>query len=247
MTTKIQPLLTWRTAIANSSLAPTSRHVALTLSLWMNEMGDSAFPGPAKLRDASGLSIRTVKEHLGSLVELGWLTITEKGGIKGEKRRANVYAATVPKTRATTAPVRQKTRAAKSPVQDTTTTRADERVPPVQEVHPNSAIELSKELSIPEKPSALEKPSGKTSAHLLTERHWRDTKPAPVLKGGFVALRNIVSKLEEAGYDDDAILKGLRETRSYTLDAIQFSLRPQAGKKSNHAKTLDNLRGMVTA
>lgn len=240
--TKIQPLLTWRGAILKSDLEPTTRHVALTLSTYMGDVGESAHPGPTRLAKDTGLSLRTVKHHLGVLVDRKWLVITEHGGLKGEKRKANCYAANVPKTRAANTPVQQKTRARNSPVQETAPTRADDDTSPVQELHPNSSIELSKELSTTETPAA----KGKTHAHLLTERHWNETKPKPVLKGGFVALRAIVQKLEDAGHEDEAILRGLRETRAYTLDAIQFSLREAPKKKNGHAHTVDNLRALVS-
>lgn len=94
--TKIKALLNWRAAIASSDLPPTRRHVALTLSLWMNERGASAFPGATRLANDTGLNVSTVREHLNDLVRGGWLTLVEKGGVKGARRRANHYAAMIP-------------------------------------------------------------------------------------------------------------------------------------------------------
>ena len=96
MSDTVQPLFTWRSAICDSQLAPTTRHVAVTLSLYMNERGASAFPGARRLAHDSGLGERTIREHLGILVEQGWLGIVEKGGLKGEERRANHYEARTP-------------------------------------------------------------------------------------------------------------------------------------------------------
>lgn len=109
--------------------------------------------------------------------------------------------------------------------------------------------------SAPPEPSLVLEPSmeptkrrtgRKTPAHLLAEQHWSATKPRPVLKGGFVALRGIIQKLLEAEHGDDAILKALADTRSYTLDAIQFTLREsKPGKKNGHQRTVDNLKALV--
>ena len=96
--TTLSPLFTWRGAIASpdSKLDPTTRLVALTLSLHMNERGGSAFPGAPLLAEETGLSERSVRDHLKILVGSGWLDQTEKGGQKGERRRANAYRACVP-------------------------------------------------------------------------------------------------------------------------------------------------------
>ena len=94
--TKILPLLTWRQAVAKSSLPPTSRLVALTLSLYMNEMGGSAFPGAALLAENTGLSVKAVRGHLRGLVDAGWLVLVERGGLKGERKKANAYQAVIP-------------------------------------------------------------------------------------------------------------------------------------------------------
>lgn len=94
--TKIQPLLTWRSAICDSNLPSTTRHIALTLSLWMNERAASAFPGAGTLAQATGLSERAVREHLRALVTAGWLELVERGGVRGERKHANHYRASTP-------------------------------------------------------------------------------------------------------------------------------------------------------
>lgn len=94
--TRIQPLLTWRSALCDSDLEPTTRHVALTLSLYMGERGDSAHPGAARIAHDSGLSERSVRTHLGILVDRGWLRVVTRGGLKGAKKVANAYEATIP-------------------------------------------------------------------------------------------------------------------------------------------------------
>lgn len=96
MSEKLAPLFTWRSALAESDLGPTTRHVALALSLYMNERGGSAYPGPALLARDTGLHLSTVKEKLAELEVKGWLTCIARGGMKGEARRANEYRAAVP-------------------------------------------------------------------------------------------------------------------------------------------------------
>lgn len=93
----LKPLFTWRSAIMDSNLSSTARHVALTLSTYMNERGGSAFPGASRLAHDTALHLDTVKEKLRELERLGWLTCVERGGApKGGERKANKYAATVP-------------------------------------------------------------------------------------------------------------------------------------------------------
>lgn len=95
MPVSLAPLYTWRTALCTSGLEPTSRHVGLTLSLYMNERGGSAFPGAVRLAADTGLTERTVRDHLAKLVGVGWLEILTRGG---GRKNANEYAARFPET-----------------------------------------------------------------------------------------------------------------------------------------------------
>jgi DNA-binding transcriptional regulator YhcF (GntR family) len=76
----VSRLFTWRGDIVDSDLPPTSRHVALTLSLHMNERGDSCFPSLMTLAAETGLSKSTVAEHLARLEREGWLVRQTGGG-----------------------------------------------------------------------------------------------------------------------------------------------------------------------
>jgi len=97
--TNFQRLFTWRSAICESDLPPTARHVALTLALHMNELGGSCFPGGARLTRETGLSMRTVRTALATLEQVGWLTVTHRGSSHhGQKRTANEYEASYPAT-----------------------------------------------------------------------------------------------------------------------------------------------------
>jgi DNA-binding transcriptional MocR family regulator len=106
---RLKPLFSWRGAISDSDLPPTTRHVALALSLHMNERGGSAFPAVATLARETGLSESTVREHLHQLRDSGWLSAGERGrpGLyhgtpdhKGEshggRHRTVFYSATIP-------------------------------------------------------------------------------------------------------------------------------------------------------
>lgn len=96
-TRTIAPLFTWRSAIAESDLPPTTRHVLLTLSTYMNERGGSAYPGSARLAKDSGLHADTVKHHLREAVRLDWIRVVTQGGsVAGGKRLAAEYVASVP-------------------------------------------------------------------------------------------------------------------------------------------------------
>lgn len=92
----LSPLFTWRSAVCESDLTPTVRHVALTLSLYMNERGGSAFPGATRLAHDTGLHEDTIRRSLAHLAEGGWLVLVERGGRKGERRTANAYVASIP-------------------------------------------------------------------------------------------------------------------------------------------------------
>lgn len=92
----LKPLFSWRAAVAESTLSPTHRHVALALSLYMSERGDSAHPGPARLASDTGLHLSTVKEKLADLERAGWLRCISRGGLRGAKKCANEYVTSVP-------------------------------------------------------------------------------------------------------------------------------------------------------
>lgn len=96
-TRQLAPLFTWRSAIADSDLPPTTRHVLLTLSCYMNERGGSAYPGSARIAHDSGLHRDTVKDHLAQATDKGWIRVLQQGGsISGGKRLATEYVASVP-------------------------------------------------------------------------------------------------------------------------------------------------------
>lgn len=70
---------TWRHAIIKSSLPPTTRHVLLTLSCHLNDLGEDCFPSTAMLADETGLSERSVCTHLALAAEHGWFVVRRHG------------------------------------------------------------------------------------------------------------------------------------------------------------------------
>jgi len=92
----MSPLFSWRKAITVSGVAPTTRHVALTLSLHMNDVGGSCFPSQTTLAAETGLSRSTINEHLGKLLDAGLLMVGHRRRSSDGRQSSNEYAATIP-------------------------------------------------------------------------------------------------------------------------------------------------------
>lgn len=118
------PIRDWRGAICDSHLPASARHVALTLSLHLSTRRQTAFPGADCLAKETGLTSRTVRSQLQLLVAAGYLQLLHRGGIKGEKKTANVYRTTVPKS---VADLWTSTPETVSPVKSTTPTPETDR------------------------------------------------------------------------------------------------------------------------
>jgi|GEM_PF-5191686 len=80
----------WRHAVTQSELPPTTRHVLLTLSIFMDETGASCFPSVEDLVAATGLSKRAVLTHLTAACDGGWLE-RRRHGFRGQKWRRLEY------------------------------------------------------------------------------------------------------------------------------------------------------------
>lgn len=218
--TKNNVFYTWRSSISDSDLPSTARHVALAMSLYLNERTTTAYPGQARLARDTGLTERCVREHLGVLVKAGFLAIKEQGGLKGEKRHATVYEIRTP-----------------------------EPVLPMQEDHPSSSRraprnlttltpepgadqlskELSKELSIP--------------AREVVKAFWERSDPKPATP--FVALLKNAEKLMEAGWTPEEVAAALPRARAFTMNALEYVLREPmtAGPQSVGDRNLVRLFG----
>ena len=135
--TAFAPLFTWRSAICESELPPTDRHVALTLSLHMNERGGSCFPAQATVARETGLNDQTIKKVLRRLTDSGWLnrSMTRRGEGRGTRVE---YVATIPSTGientgAQTTTGRDETRppVATTPVSNSPVSTSEEEEPPI--------------------------------------------------------------------------------------------------------------------
>lgn len=88
-------LFSWRHAIVESDLPPTTKHVLLTLSLHMNDVGESCFPSIERLARETSLSKRAVITHLHASRDAGWIKIGNHG-FRGQRWRANEYLCDFP-------------------------------------------------------------------------------------------------------------------------------------------------------
>lgn len=99
MTKRISPLFTWRSQLVEDpTLGASARHVALTLSLYMSERGDCAFPSVETLARDCARGKSTIVESLKSLELHGWLGVDRAPGAPGGRGRTNSYRATFPET-----------------------------------------------------------------------------------------------------------------------------------------------------
>lgn len=85
----------WRRAVIASNLPPTTKHILLTLSCHVPEIGDAAWPSVATLADETGLHPDTVRDHLKSVVG-SWLARRERHEDSG-RQTSNSWVLTMPR------------------------------------------------------------------------------------------------------------------------------------------------------
>ncbi|MFN2491167.1 MAG: helix-turn-helix domain-containing protein [Actinomycetota bacterium] len=86
--TTLKPLFTWLSALVEcDELSGDARHVGLTLSLHMSELGDSPFPSLDTLVQETGRSRRVVMQALHDLEEAGFLGVERDQHPAGGGRR----------------------------------------------------------------------------------------------------------------------------------------------------------------
>lgn len=95
---RLSPLFTWRSAVSSEDgpESSTTRHVLLALSLYMNQKGGSCFPSTRTLADETGLSRRTVEEHLRRAADNGWIKKTPPRRAEDGTYEPAEYTASVP-------------------------------------------------------------------------------------------------------------------------------------------------------
>ena len=87
----------WRDLVASMNGPPsaTTRHVLLTLGLYMDLTG-YCFPSTRRLAESTKLSERVVCRHLALAVGGGWISKDRRQGASGQGWRRNEYRATLP-------------------------------------------------------------------------------------------------------------------------------------------------------
>ena len=92
-------LYDWRGHVASERgpESATTRHVLITLSLYMSIKGESCFPSIDTLVEDTGLTRPTVIKHLKKAQKEGWLTVS-KHGYQGQKWARNEYRPTLPES-----------------------------------------------------------------------------------------------------------------------------------------------------
>jgi len=91
----IPPFFSWRSAFMDADLAAPTKHVLHVISTYMNSHGQGAFPTIETIAKKSGLSVRTVKNHIPLAISSGWLA-KSKHGFKGAKWANNHYEISFP-------------------------------------------------------------------------------------------------------------------------------------------------------
>ena len=223
-----QDELEWLEENAGALSAP-EKHTAITLSLYMSERGDSAFPSVGTLAEDTGLSRRAVQAALKRLVELGWLLEVERGGVRGGRRRATEYRATFPPKGAGDAPVEDAaevmTGAGGARVQEmhgctSRPRRVQENAPKGAGDAPHEFKKSHEELLGAEAPG--EDPQ-KAIAKDLADRFWKITNPKPV--AGYMAVRQRLTEALEAGYTADQLWAILPTLKVFSRNGFDLALR----------------------
>lgn len=85
----------WRIAIRDSQLEPTTKLVLYNLSTYLSNEGNGMFPSLDTQADGTGLSKRSVQDHIGKAIDAGYLR-KHKAGLQGKKWAHNKYFPTFP-------------------------------------------------------------------------------------------------------------------------------------------------------
>lgn len=132
----------WRLGIIKSDLPPTTRHLLLTLSVRMDKFGSNCFPSIETLCKETGLSNRSVIDHLRLAERSGWLVVAKRGFVDRRWSR-NEYSAALPS--------QEGSERGSPPYQHEAVNLVQEGSEPgdkeaVNEVHTNYSVELSREV-----------------------------------------------------------------------------------------------------
>lgn len=85
----------WRMAVAESDLPATTKHVLLTLSLFLADIGEGAFPSLRTLARLTSLTDKALRVHLLRASTKGWLERKERFHQSG-RQMSNLYLVRIP-------------------------------------------------------------------------------------------------------------------------------------------------------
>lgn len=88
-------VFSWREAVQNSKLQPTTKLVLFNLSFYMDSKGAGCYPTIETQANDTGLSIRAISKHLKLAREAGFIGV-RKHGFSGKKWANNDYFSTFP-------------------------------------------------------------------------------------------------------------------------------------------------------
>ncbi|MEJ7804317.1 MAG: helix-turn-helix domain-containing protein [Telluria sp.] len=260
---------TWRAAILKSSLMPTTRHVLLTLSCYVNDVGQSAYPATLTLASDTGLSERAVITHLQLARDAGWLKIA-KHGYGGQKWARNEYFPTCPAVDYEESPHEKGTEhgsvapeneekalnLTKKGTEPNAKGTEPKRKKALKEVQSNSPMELSKELSKEKTTDAPPKPARAAKANpaapvvvlpdWLPESAWgmwvnhRVAIKSPLTQDAADLCIKRLAKLRAEGNDPVLVIEASVMTGKWTgLFPLSADARPAANAPAGRPAKFD--------
>lgn len=93
--TRIAARHSWERAVLDSNLPSASKLICLALATYMSRSQATAFPSKSTLEDDCGISGSTLKRHMRTIIEQGWL-VRRPRFTDGGRQRSNVYEARIP-------------------------------------------------------------------------------------------------------------------------------------------------------
>lgn len=237
---------TWRAAILKSNLMPTTRHVLLTLSCYVNDIGQSAYPSTLTLASDTGLSERAVITHLHMARDTGWVKIA-KHGFGGQKWAHNEYFPSSPTsdydeidsgkgTEAGSVTEEKALNLKRKALNLTTEGTEPKRKKALKEVQSNYPIELSKELSKEHKATAPALPDMFDGVSLQVVEDFKALRKAKRAVITQTAINGVKREADKAGITMEAALSMCCERGWSGFKAEWVQRNARSGPDAGHAK-----------
>jgi hypothetical protein len=86
----------WESAFIRSGHTGNTGFIGLLMATYDNGDGRGFFMSANQAEALTGLNEKTIRVHIGKLVETGWLKVTQRGGNQGGVARASRYELTIP-------------------------------------------------------------------------------------------------------------------------------------------------------